>query len=597
MSTPLRDLVAARLTRRAAIQGIGAAVASAGWRSARAAPRVPRVGFAAVADAIDTRLHVPAGYRADVLLRWGDPILPGAPAFDPRLEDADAQAGQFGYNCDFIVYRPLDGDRRGLLCVNHEYTSHQLMWPDTKKYQPLSRARSEVEMAAHGHSVVEVRRNGASWEVVPGSRYARRITARDTRIAISGPAAGHPRLRTADDPTGREVIGTLGDCAGGVTPWGTVLIAEENFHKYFGNDPDLTPEARNLRAVGIGAPRQPKYAWFRHFERFDVVKHPREANRFGWVLEYDPTDPSRAPVKRTALGRRWHECATCVRAPDGRLVVYGGDDAVFQHLYRFVTRDAVSPDRAANRDLLDHGTLSVARFEADGTLRWLPLVFGQGPLTPDYDFHDVGDVLIESRRAAKLLGATPLDRPEDVEVDPVTGRVYVMLTDNTDRAPAYTDAVNPRGPNRHGHVLELVPPTDAVGVHHEAPGARWEILLMGGEGLANPDNAAFDRFGRLWIATDGAQGSMKIADGLWHCGLQGAERGRTRRLLALPAGAECCGPCFTPDARTLFVSVQHPGEGGRYSSPSTRWPDFDPKHPPRPSVVAITHRGGEVIGA
>ena len=583
------------MSRRTALKTLGAAVATAGWRPALAMT-TPELTFGDVSHAITPRLRVPEGYRADILMRWGDPVLAGAPTWDPRRLDAAAQTKQFGYNNDFIAFIPLDGPRRGLLCVNHEYTNHELMFPATKKGQALSRARCEVELAAHGHSVLEVREVDGRWRVVPDSRYARRLDALTTRIALSGPAAGHRRLKTEADPTGREVLGLLGNCAGGVTPWGTILIAEENFHKYFGNDPDASPERRNLREVGIGTPKQPKYKWWRHFPRFDVVRTPCEANRFGWVIEYDPRDPTRQPVKRTALGRRWHECATCVQAPDGRLVVYGGDDAIFQHLYRFVSRDPVDVDPAANRDLLDHGTLSVARFEVDGTLRWLPMVFGEGPLTAAYDFHHPADVLIECRRAAKLLGATPLDRPEDIEVDPVSGRVYIMCTQNNARGAAYVDGPNPRGPNPAGHILELVPPSTGGKVHHEATTVRWEMLLLAGGDFANPDNAAFDRYGRLWVSTDGAQDTAKGADGLWHCGLDGAGRGTVRRLVALPDGGECCGPCFTPDARTLFISVQHPGEGSSFDAPSTRWPDFDPKHPPRPSVVAISRADGKVVG-
>ncbi len=591
---PFSELVQLRLSRRGVLQTLGAATATLTFRGARAAPTV---GFAEVSHAIDERLHLPPGYRATVLARWGDPVLPGAPEWVPGHRDADAQEKQFGFNCDFLAYVPLSGPEHGLLCVNHEYTNHELMWPAVKKRDPLDAERTAVEMAAHGHSVLEIRRRDGRWSVVEGSRYARRLSTRSTRVALSGPAAGHPRLRTSADPSGREVVGVVANCAGGVTPWGTVLSCEENVHKYFGGDPERTSEARNLREMGVGVPKQPKYKWHLHHPRFDVEREPHEANRFGWVVEYDPKDPGSKPVKRTALGRRWHECATCVVDAGGRLVVYGGDDAVFQHLYRFVSDEPV----AKGGDLLDRGTLYAARLDADGGLRWLPLVFGQGPLTPTYDFHSQADVLIECRRAAHMVGATPMDRPEDIEVDPVTGRVYVMLTENAQRTAALVDAANPRGPNPCGHVLEISPRRDAGGVHHAAPDARWDALLSGGPRdaggfLANPDNAAFDPSGRLWIATDGGPGSAKIADGLWHCTLDGPERGRVRRLLALPAGAECCGPCFSPDGRTLFVSVQHPGEGSTWDAPSTRWPDFEPQTPPRPSVVAITRDDGKPIG-
>jgi secreted PhoX family phosphatase len=304
---------------------------------------------------------------------------------------------------------------------------------------------------------------------------------------------------------------------------------------------------------------------------------------------------------------------------DGRVVVYTGDDQVFEYLYKFVSTGRYDPnDREANRELLDHGTLFVARFADDGSMRWLPLVWGTGPLTPANDFHSQADVLIETRRAADLLGATPLDRPEDVEPNPVNGLVYVMLTNNKERTPEQTDAANPRPQNRHGHVIELVPPGEGKQRNHAALAFQWRILLRGGNPavqqdqasyhpatdedgwLSCPDNCAFDPMGRLWISTDqgSAQVSQGIPDGIRACTVEGPERARTLLFYACPRGAEMCGPCFTPDGKTLFVAVQHPGEdkGSSFDAPSTRWPDFDDQTPPRPSVVAITRNDGGLIG-
>jgi hypothetical protein len=443
----------------------------------------------------------------------------------------------------------------------------------------------------------------------------RRITM-NTPMRISGPAAGHPRLQTHADPTGTRVLGTLNNCAGGNTPWGTVITAEENFNSYFGGAAAETgPEAAAYRRYGIS--RDATYAWGRHFDRFNLDKEPNEPNRFGWIVEYDPYDPNSVPVKRTALGRFKHEGATHAISHDGRVAFYSGDDERFDYLYKFVTARPWNPnDRAANRDLLDDGTLYVAKFEERGVMRWLPLVFGQGPLTEANGFRSQADVVIEARRAADLLGATPMDRPEDVETNPANGRVYVMLTNNSRRTAQQVGPANPRANNVHGHVVEVIPPGAGTSrVDHTAVEARWEIFLMGGKPgidagaryhratsdngwLSCPDNVAFDSKGRIWISTDGAPENAGIADGLWAADTAGHGRALTRLFFQAPTGAEVCGPRFTPDDRTLFLAIQHPGEdtGSTFERPSTRWPDFKEGEPPRPSVVAIVKRDGGEIG-
>lgn len=622
-----------RLSRRRALKGFSAGVAGlmAGTIFGRGATAASpsTLTFRQPPHKVSGTLAVADGYRADVLIRWGDKVLADAPAFDPRRLSADAQEKQFGYNNDFIAFMPLpwgsNGDARGLLCVNHEYTNAELMWPGVTGRTLREKATAgtvAVEMAAHGHSVVEIEKRDGLWRVVEGGRYARRISLRSTDIAISGPAAGHPRLKTNRDATGRLVRGTLNNCAGGVTPWGTVLIAEENFNLYFSGEPEMSDEAENHRRYGVGRGRY--YAWDRFDRRFDATEEPNEPNRFGWTVEYDPYDPASMPVKRTALGRFKHEGATTALTPDGRVVAYSGDDQQFEYLYRFVSAGRFDPnDRAANKDLLDDGILSVARFNTDGTLDWLDLVFGRGPLTAANGFRSQADVLIETRRAADLSGATPMDRPEDVEPNPVTGRVYAMLTNNSRRAADRTDAANPRGTNRHGHVIELIPPgTEDEGptankARHDARRFRWEIVLLAGDPknpehraryhpgvaadgawLSSPDNCTFDNRGRLWIATD--QGTAwqrnKIPDGVYACDLAGPGRALTRLFLACPKGAEAAGPCFAPDGKTLFMSVQHPGEGSTFDEPSTRWPDFEAGVPPRPAVVAIVKIDGGDFG-
>jgi secreted PhoX family phosphatase len=383
-------------------------------------------------------------------------VLEGAPPFDPAELTKDGQARQFGYNNDYLGYFPLPGapspSEHGLLCVNHEYTNEELMFPslgrqdarrgNTAPFAKMTRRVVEIEMMAHGGSVLEVRKTGGKWAVVSNSKYARRITA-ETETRISGPVAGHERLKTSMDPSATKVFGMLNNCAGGRTPWGTWLTCEENINGYFsGKLPDDHREARNYRRMGIPGRW---FNWGDYFDRFNLAKEPNEANRFGWVVEIDPYDPNALPVKRTALGRFKREGAAGILNKDGRYAIYSGDDQRFDYVYKFVTQGRFDPvNRTANMNLLDAGTAYVARYNADATGDWLPLVHGQGVLTEANGFNSQADVLIEARGAADLLGATKMDRPEDIEANPRTNKVYVMLTNNSQRKPDQVDAANPR---------------------------------------------------------------------------------------------------------------------------------------------------------
>jgi hypothetical protein len=636
------DIVADRFSRRDLMRGVlGVGAISAALGPAALAQGVPAAGnptpsfaFTELSSVPTDRAEVAEGYRAEVLIRWGDAVLPGAPAFDPRAQTVASQARQFGYNNDYLGYFPLSGtvdpSRHGLLCVNHEYTNEELMFPGLgrqdsggslgrqRAFSGMTAELAAIEMMAHGGSVLEVRREGETWSVVPSSRYARRITA-ETEMEITGPAAGHPRMVTGADPTGRRVLGMLNNCAGGRTPWGTWLTCEENINGYFsGRLPDGHAEAVNYRRMGIPGRW---INWGDYTPRFDVSKEPNEPNRFGWVVEIDPFDPLSVPKKRTALGRFKHEGAAGITARDGRYVLYSGDDERFDYVYRFVTEGRVSGDRARDMTLLDSGTLSVARYNADGTGDWLPLVFGEGPLTSANGFHSQADVVIEARRAGDLLGATRMDRPEDVEANPATDKVYVMLTNNSRRTAEQVNPANPRADNRFGHIVEMLPD----GRDHAAPRFTWDILVRCGDpAIASvgatfnrntskdgwfgmPDMCAIDADGRLWIGTDGNFPSRTGRnDGVWALETEGAARGTSKLFFKCPFGAELCGPEFTPDGETFFVALQHPGESdpedpnaapATFENPSTRWPDFQPDMPPRPSIVAITRRGGGKIGS
>jgi secreted PhoX family phosphatase len=638
------DLILKRYDRRAMMRGtLGVAAATAlfgpallGRRAARAEALPDRFCFEEVAAGVDETHHVAEGYRAHILLRWGDPLFPDSPQFDPLQQSAAAQLKQFGYNNDYIAYFPLDDSgARGLLCINHEYTNEEVMFPGIARqdlicFPDMTAELVDIEMAAHGVTIVEIARADGKWRPVLDSQYNRRISPTNTTMGVDGPAAGHERMKTSADPSGMRILGTLNNCAGGVTPWGTYLTAEENFHGYFWSDLCATggkpPEglggdqAKSYARYGVPGLWQ---AWGKFVDRFNVDKEPNEPNRFGWIVEIDPFDPNSEPVKHTALGRFRHEGAECIVNKDGRVVVYCGDDARFDYVYRFVSDGRYDPnDRTANRRLLSAGTLSVARFDADGNVEWLPLMFGWQWLIPQFGFNSQADVAIDARIAADLLGATRMDRPEDVQPNPVTGKVYVILTNNKDRVTGQEDAANPRAENVFGHIIEMTPPDG----DHAADRFTWEVLVKCGDPavaevgalwspetsdngwFARPDNAAVDAQGRLWVSTDqGEPWPTGRADGLYALETEGARRRAAKLFFRCPVGAEMCGPCFTPDQETLFVAVQHPGadatdrykgfeRASTFADPATRWPDFDPNLPPRPSVVAITKVGGGKIG-
>jgi hypothetical protein len=580
--------------------------------------------FTEIEAGVDETHHVADGYDADVLLRWGDKLFADSPDFDPMNQTAESQLKQFGYNNDYVGFVPLDdtGDH-GLLVVNHEYTNAELMFPnwatigkdgegkDKVMMGEFTRDIVDIEMAAHGGTVIEIRKQDGKWVPVLDGKMNRRLHV-GTEMMLTGPAAGHDRLKTNADPSGTKVFGTLNNCAGGVTPWGTWLMAEENFHGYFMGDlPEGHRETENYERYGAPAGW---YNWGQHHDRFDVSKEPNEPNRFGWVVEVDPMDPNSVPKKRTALGRVKHEGAESVLNKDGRVVFYCGDDERFDYVYKFVTVAKYNPDdRAANMDLLDEGTLHVARFYEDGTVDWMPLVHGTGPLTTDNGFASQADVVIEARRAGDLLGATKMDRPEDVQPNAKTGKVYCMLTNNTRRKEGDENPANPRANNAFGHIIEISE-TDG---DFASTRSTWEILLKCGDPsvaevgasfssattadgwFGMPDNCAIDADGRLWVSTDGNSAKKTgRADGLWAVDTEGEARATSKLFFRVPVGAEMCGPLFDPKGETVFLAVQHPGDEGlaTFEHPATRWPDFKDDMPVRPAVVAVTRQGGGKIG-
>jgi len=609
MMKHMHELIASRLTRRGVLKGTSGITASAvlGISAISRAETEDAGEFEEVEKGYDPHIHWPhATHECDLVLSWGDPIHPHAPAWEEGRTTAEAQALQFGDSCDFIAFMPLpmgsQNSHHGLLVVNHEFTRAATMFP--KESDPKDPERIKAEMNGVGMSVVEVLLTDSGWAPVLESKYNRRLTA-STPFGVVGPASGHARMQTKADPAGTEALGTLANCAGGTTPWNTVLSGEENINVFWtGKTEKGDPQETSRSAMGVGL----RQVW--HFseidERFDLQASPNEPNRFGWIIELDPYEPQSKPRKLTALGRFCHEGAEVVLDGTGHVVAYMGDDTADEHLYRFVSEGKFDPARPeSNRDLLSTGTLSVAVFDETG-VTWAPLRH-EGVLAEK--FTSLADILIDTRIAAKWVGATPMDRPERVAVSPTTNRVYVMLTKNPERKTP--EGPNARTENYWGQILEIIP--GAKG--HTAARMEWTILLEGGGAKATeegrvhprttvngifscPDNAIFDKQGRLWVTTDGNAGAhyklngTPSADGVYLVDTDGPMRARSRLFFRGCAGSEITGPCFTPDNGTLFLSVQHPGRS-KDENFGTNWPASQGSGlPPRSTVVALRRKNG-----
>ena len=612
-----------------------AAAATAPLATAPKGGPLARAKFQSVPPNRRDAVVLPGGFDHNVVIRWGDPVVAGAPAWSPYDLTLDAVKKTFGYNNDYVSVVPLDRDT-ALMTVNHEYDDQTLMYP--------TGAYTEEEMAwfgiySHGLSVVTIKRG-----LVPGSWYReknlakakknRRINA-DTTFKVDGPVAGHALLKTVADPTGTAIKGTFNNCSGGTTPWGTVLSGEENFNQYFNTDgtvpsgvtlADGSTLANAYSRYGIAKSSSDPRKWHKYDDRFDLEGEPNEVHRFGWVIEVDPMNPDEAPRKHSMLGRVKHEAACVTIAKNKRAVAYMGDDERGDYLYKFVSADKFD-DRGSksarrhNKTLLSKGTLYVAKLTGtdsgtpeapyDGTGEWLPLTSDTESFVPGMT---VEEVLIFTRQAADLVGPTKMDRPEDVEVNKVNGKVYAALTNNSNRGSSYpADEANPitscgtrtspgsplvsQSGNRNGYILEVTADSD----DHAKRTFTWDLLLVCGDPespetyfagydkskvsrISCPDNVTFDSVGNLWISTDGAPTPMGQNDGLFRVPVAGPERGHVQAFLSVPKGAECCGPLVYDNDRSLFFAPQHPGEvsGAVFESPLSTWPHTDDF--PRPSV-------------
>ncbi|WP_345792188.1 PhoX family phosphatase [Thauera sp. JM12B12] len=602
----------------------------------------PKIGFAPVAASRADAIVVPPGYSAQIFAPWGDALFADSPMWKPDGTNTGAeQARQIGDNHDGMHFFPLHGKsgREGLLVMNHEYCNYEYLF-GAGFMTPWTADKVLKAQNAHGASVIHIRQHRNRWEIVLGSKYNRRITG-NTPMRISGPAAGHALMKTQADPTGTRVLGTLNNCANGFTPWGTYLTCEENFNGYFGTTSGVDGRDESMKRYGINA-RGTGYRWEEFDDRFDYAKEPNESNRFGWVVEIDPFDPTSMPVKRTALGRIKHENCAYAFTADRRVVVYMGDDQTNDYIYKFVSDGRFVPGKdAANRQLLDHGKLYVARFgngattgDFMGTGEWVLLDKQANPvLAADGRFADQAEVLIKTRLAADAVGATKMDRPEWIAVHPGTNEVYCALTNNSGRSPAQTDDANPRAANRFGQIVRWREAGNDVAAMH----FDWDLFVIAGNpnvyapgdlnaGSANidatntfnsPDGIGFDPDGRLWIQTDGNFSDAGVYAGQGNNQMLCADpaTGEIRRFLVGPSGCEITGLTFTPDGRTMFINVQHPGEVGSHPNRPTppagvgmddfiaanplafsRWPDAAGGRP-RSATVIITKDDGGVIGS
>jgi len=698
------DVMQARYGRRGFLQSsaiASAVIAAPNWLMAGSAQARGRggagdetLGFEPIAPTDADSVTLPDAYVSDVVLRWGDSLVPGIPDLKTaelannelvKPGAAGRQAGQFGVACDAAHFFPIDGaSDRGVICVNHEFTTENMLFPlgtDAPTftgaggaaletfYNSVSESEREegvnVSINAHGVTIAEIERDlEGSWKLVQDSPYNRRLTGQSP-MEFSGPLAGSDLLRAQMDPStgqigqdGTMVLGTLNNCAGGQTPYGTYLTCEENFDQYFGyqdfgeaiaeeaGDTRLLRAMRSVSAFGGNTgPADRRWETFgdSKAKRFDLREEPREIVRFGYVVEVDPFDPDDVPTKRTALGRFKHEGAATALARDNRLAVYSGDDARFEFVYKFVTEDRITPETSKSDNVLDRGTLYVARFDANGTGEWLALVPGQNGLTAENGFGTFEDILSATREAATIAGATPMDRPEDIE--PFDGRVYVALTASGRRTEDNVDAANPRLENNAGHIIEIT----ELGFDHGATRFRWEIFLLAGDPLntrfirsrgrlvsqtirigmdrddgledattyyagfrnqmdlapvSNPDNLTSDSLGNLWVVTDGNDFGN---DGCFAVPTSGRNRGRLQQLMAGPIDCEVCGAEFNPDETALFLNIQHPGNT-QLESPSSNWPDIElpegerPLDPngivqPRGSLIAVRRLDGGRVGS
>ena len=578
--------------------GMGAAVA----KGSRVDAAPTSFGFKSVAPSLADSVIVADGYSATPFFLHGDPVSEG-PGWKFNAANSSEEAmQQCGQMSDGMWFFPLPvgsmNSDHGLLVMNHEYPRAVQLFADGSVAMSAEKVRKMH--ATVGVSVIEVKLEKNGWKIIRPSKYARRVHGL-TPARLGGPAAGSGLMKSALDATGFAAMGTMANCGIGTTPWGTYLTCEENFHDYFSTQggPISATQARYLLRA------KPTYKHPDFDPRHDASQHPNEFNKCGWVVEIDPFDPTWVPAKRTAIGRCAHESAHYAIARDGRVVVYTGDDARFEYVYKFVSRDRWNPsNRAANRDLLDHGTLYVARFDEAGKGRWIALVQGQNGLTAEAGFPTQAEVVTFARIAGDTVGATKCDRPEWIAVEPKSGEVYAAFTGNRERGRPGKDganSANPRNNNLFGHIVRW----KENGGDAAATNFDWDVFIscgmpdhpdatlrgnIKGDLFTNPDTLSFDYVGRLWACTDSAEATEEELKFRGHDAMIAIDRvsGESKRFLTGPVGAELTGLTFTPDNRTAWVNVQHPMKD---------WPDTARDGKPRTATLLIRKDDGGIIGS
>lgn len=517
--------------------GLGAMVPKAEAKGVEAAShlfgfqkKISGLNFKPIDPTDKDDLVLPRGYKYDVVAAYGDVI--------------NKKGDTFGFNNDFTLYFPIDKDKRGLLWVNHEYSSDLFVHGARAANGKYTAAQIQKMLYSQGGSIIEVYRDKeGTWKMDTNSKYARRITGL-TPFQLTGPAKGSKAVGGATN-----VQGTFANCSGGKTLWGTVLSAEENF--------ESTSKDAGLNDT-----------------------------HYGWIVEIDPFDPNFKPRKHTALGRFNHENAAVGLTNDNRVVVYMGDDKKDACVYKFISKNKYVKSRGkGNADLLEEGTLYVANM---GSGKWVPLTIenvqnaAKGNADLLKKFQTQADVAVHCHEAALLVGGTPTDRPEDVEISPFDKTVFIAHTNNDKHG------------NFHGHITRFIEGGDDLG----ALTFDFEIFAAGGKqsGFSAPDNLTFDSLGNLWTVTDMSSSKLNTGiythfanNGMFVIPTIGKNTGEAFQFASAPVEAELTGPSFTPNETTLFLSIQHPGEETEdLNNLTSKWPHRKGDTMPRPGVVAIT---------
>ncbi len=599
-------VVEAAISRRGFMSGVlafgsGAAVMGTSTllsTTSAKAQAASRFGFTPLPIATDGTVHVPEGYSWKPVAKWGQPLFSDAPEFDHAVGGSfESSERVFGENTDGMEAFQIGS--RQVIAVNHEYVNTKINLPQNEGGVPASAEDVRKLQNLQGVTVMEVAEGADGWEIVLDSPLNRRIT-HNTPMRIAGPAAGHDLLKTDADPDGLEALGTMNNCGAGKTPWGTYLTCEENFNGYFGSTDEDFKRPDDYLRYGIGL--EGRYAYEKFDPRYDVSKNVNEPRRFGYIVEIDPSDASSTPVKHTALGRFKHENAAAVIAPDGRVVVYMGDDERGEFMYKYVSTGVYTPGGETST-LLDEGQLYVARFNDDQTGEWVAL-------TPEATDMSEAEIAIYTRMAASKVGATTMDRPEWVAVNPVAVEGYSALTNNRNRGvkpnaggdDTAVNGPNPREMNHYGQIVRWFPEND----DHANPAFRWDLYVMAGnptvhddayggsdnvnEGnlFNSPDGMMFDSTGLLWIQTDGNDANTGDFEGMGNNQMLAGDpaTGQIERFLTGPKGSEVTGLTWSADRRTMFVGIQHPG---------APFPDGEGKLP-RSTVIAVKRDDNALVG-